>query len=181
MSTRPRWTGRRPSCHDWVVPTTRPWSTHPSVPPATDHGTLPWGRGTTTGGGTTTAFFAPRDIHLHMDSISDALASLPEAVFADVLESEDSYLLVFDVPGVTEDTVAVAVSGNRLTVEARREKAVPDGFWFRDERRDLFLDADVPLPPDAVGSEATARLESGVLEVTIPKASGTVTQVPVEG
>jgi HSP20 family protein len=116
-----------------------------------------------------------------MDSISDALASLPEAVFADVLESEDSYLLVFDVPGVTEDTVAVAVSGNRLTVEARREKAVPDGFWFRDERRDLFLDADVPLPPDAVGSEATARLESGVLEVTIPKASGTVTQVPVEG
>lgn len=116
-----------------------------------------------------------------MNSISDALASLPEAVFADVLESEDAYRLVFDVPGVTGDTVAVAVSGNRLTVEARREKDVPEGFWFRDERRDLFLDAEVPLPPDTVGAEATARLESGVLEVTIPKASGTVTQVPVEG
>ena len=76
---------------------------------------------------------------------------------------------------------AVGPEATPETVEARREKAVPEGFWFRDERRDLFLDADVPLPPDAVGAEATARLESGVLEVTIPKASGTVTQVPVEG
>ncbi|MFW5937617.1 MAG: Hsp20/alpha crystallin family protein [Halanaeroarchaeum sp.] len=116
-----------------------------------------------------------------MDSISDALASLPEAVFADVLESADAYRLVFDVPGVSSDSLAVTISDNRLTVEGRREKDVPEGFWFRDERRDLFLDAEVPLPPDAEGVEATASLESGVLKVTIPKASGAVTRVPVEG
>lgn len=116
-----------------------------------------------------------------MTTFSDALATLPEAVFADVLESAEAYLLVFDVPGVTEETLDVTVTGNRLTIEARRRKDVPDAFWFRNEARPLFLDVDVPLPPDAEGSAATAHLDSGVLEVTVPKAAGTATEVPVEG
>jgi len=116
-----------------------------------------------------------------MNGLREALRTLPEAVFADLLESADAYLLVFDLPGVTEDTLDVTVTGGRLTIEARREKDVPDRFWFRDERRSLFLDVEVPLPPNAAGAETTARLESGVLEVTIPKASATVTDVAIEG
>jgi HSP20 family molecular chaperone IbpA len=116
-----------------------------------------------------------------MTALSDALATLPEAVFADVLESPEAYLLVFDVPGVTEDALDVTVTGNTLSIAARREKAVPDQFWFREEARPLFLDVDVPLPPDAHGSAATAHLDSGVLEITVPKASGTTTDVPIEG
>ncbi|MFB6094130.1 MAG: Hsp20/alpha crystallin family protein [Halanaeroarchaeum sp.] len=116
-----------------------------------------------------------------MDTLSEALASLPETVFADVLEGEEDYRFVFDLPGVTADGLELTVTGNRLTVEARRSKDVPEGFWFRRERRDLFLDADLPLPPDAAGTEATARLESGVLTVTIPKAGSQATSIPVEG
>lgn len=116
-----------------------------------------------------------------MTGFSDALASLPEAVFADLLESDDSYLLVFDLPGVSEDGLDLTVRGNRLTIEALREKAVPEDFWFREEERAIFLDAEVPLPPDAAGNQATARLESGVLEVTLPKASRSETRVPIEG
>ena len=115
-----------------------------------------------------------------MSGISDAFVSLPEAVFADVLESDEAYLLVFDLPGVTGDGLEVTATGARLSIEARREKDVPEDFWFRKEERTLFLDVDVPVPPDAVGSQATAGLESGVLEITIPKASDATTQVPVE-
>lgn len=116
-----------------------------------------------------------------MTGFSDAFASLPEAVFADVLESEDSYRLVFDVPGVSRDSLTVTASGRHLAVEGSREKDVPDEFWFREERRDIFLDVEVPIPPDANAEGATARLENGVLEVTIPKAAGTGVRVPIEG
>ena len=104
-----------------------------------------------------------------MSALSDALRALPEAVFADLLESEDAYKLVFDMPGVTEDTLEVRLSDHQLSIEARREKPIPRGFWFRDERRSLFLDVEIPLPPDAEGDDGTAHLDAGVLEVTVPK------------
>ena len=36
-----------------------------------------------------------------MTGLRDALQELPEAIFADFLESEDGYLVVLDLPGAT--------------------------------------------------------------------------------
>ncbi|MFW6265208.1 MAG: Hsp20/alpha crystallin family protein [Halanaeroarchaeum sp.] len=116
-----------------------------------------------------------------MTGLRDALASVPEGVFADLLESDDAYRLVFDLPGVESDGLDLIVRGNRLTIEAVREKTVPDDFWFRAEERALYLDADLPLPPDVAADRATAHLDTGVLEVTLPKVSGRQTRVPIEG
>lgn len=115
-----------------------------------------------------------------MSRLRDAIRDLPDAVFADLLESEDAYRLVFDLPGVTADTVDIDVRGGALHVDARRDKAVPDGFRYRREDRPLFIDFDVPLPPDAVGADATATLTGGVLELTVPKATAAAVSVPVE-
>lgn len=115
-----------------------------------------------------------------MSRLRDALRELPDAVFADLAESDDAYRLVFDLPGVTADTVDVDVREGALHVDAYRDKDVPDGFDYRREERAVFLEFEVPLPPDAAGADATATLDAGVLEVTVPKADGGV-RVPVEG
>ncbi|MFB6120355.1 MAG: Hsp20/alpha crystallin family protein [Halobacteriaceae archaeon] len=115
-----------------------------------------------------------------MSALRDALRRLPDAVFADVLESDDAYLFVIDLPGATGDTVDVHVTDGRLHVEARREKDVPAGFTYRSEDRPLFLDADLPLPLDAGEGDAEATMENGVLEVEIPKTSGRSRSIPVE-
>lgn len=104
-----------------------------------------------------------------MTDLREALRELPDAVFADLLESEDAYLLVLDLPGVRADTVDLSVDRGRLSVEARREKSVPEEFRYVRENRALFLDVDVPLPPDAAGSGAEARTNRGVLEIELPK------------
>ncbi|WP_135663573.1 Hsp20/alpha crystallin family protein [Halorhabdus rudnickae] len=116
-----------------------------------------------------------------MTSLREALTDLPEAVFADLLESEDAYLLVFDLPGSTAETVDIRVDGGRLVVEARREKAVPGDFEYVSEDRSMFLDLELPLPPDVTAQEADATVERGVLEVHLPKSSVTSgTSIPVE-
>jgi len=104
-----------------------------------------------------------------MSALREALADLPETVFADLLESEDGYLLVFDLPGATDDSVDVHEQDGVLHIEATRQKAVPDGFEYRREDRSLFLDAALPLPPDASGADAAAAIDRGVLEVHVPK------------
>ena len=57
--------------------------------------------------------------------LREALGDLPETVFADVLESDDAYLLVVDLAGATADTVDATATDGRLHLEARREKDVP--------------------------------------------------------
>jgi HSP20 family protein len=103
-----------------------------------------------------------------MSPLREALGELPGA---DLLEREDAYLLVVDAPGTTEDTVAVTVEGARLVIEARRRKAVPEGFTYRREERPLFLDVELPLPPDA-GDVETTSVDRGVVEIRLGKAGG---------
>ncbi|WP_435333812.1 Hsp20/alpha crystallin family protein [Haloarchaeobius sp. TZWWS8] len=104
-----------------------------------------------------------------MSALRDALRDLPDAVFADLLESDDAYLLVVDLPGVSRDTLDIHVKNGRLRLEARREKDVPPEFHYDREERSMFLDAELPLPPDATAEEATATVDRGVLELRLPK------------
>ncbi|ELZ44043.1 heat shock protein Hsp20 [Halorubrum coriense DSM 10284] len=116
-----------------------------------------------------------------MSALRDALRDLPDAVFADLLESDDGYVLVVDLPGATAETTEVLVEDGRIDIEGRREKAVPDGFEYVREDRPLFLDAELPLPNDADGAGADAEIDRGVLEISLPKRERDVsTSIPVD-
>lgn len=115
-----------------------------------------------------------------MDALRNALRELPDAVFADLLESEEAYRLVIDLPGATAETTELRVEGGGLHIEARREKAFPEAYQYVREDRPLFLDAEIPLPPDAV-DEADAKMNRGVLTVTITKrAAGPGKTIPID-
>ncbi|MFB6299788.1 MAG: Hsp20/alpha crystallin family protein [Halobacteriales archaeon] len=116
-----------------------------------------------------------------MSTLRDALRNLPDAVFADLLESEDAYLLVIDLPGATAETTDITLKESQVRIEARREKAVPESFKYRREDRSLFLDVDLPIPPDATGDAADATMERGVLELRLPKRGASEEHViPIE-
>ena len=134
------------------------------------------------GSGRDTAGFFDGDTEpAFMSALREALRELPDAVFADLLEGDDAYLLVLDLPGVTAESVDLSVGRGRLTIEARRTKDLPTEFRYVREDRPLFLDAEVPLPPDATGTEATARMHRGVLEVELSKRESTGGRsIPVE-
>jgi len=116
-----------------------------------------------------------------MSTLTRALRGLPRAAAADLLESDDAYRLVIDLPGATAETTTITVAEGRLQIEAQREKAVPDGFEYRREDRPLFLDLELPLPPDVETDDAVASLEAGVLVLTIPRRTTAAgTPIPIE-
>ncbi|MEF8757548.1 MAG: Hsp20/alpha crystallin family protein [Halobacteriales archaeon] len=115
-----------------------------------------------------------------MSALRDALRDLPDSIFADLLESDDAYLVIVDLPGATGDSTDVSVEDGRVHIEASREKDVPREFRYVREERQLFLDAELPLPPDASDREAEATVERGVLELRLPKRSATGTTVEID-
>lgn len=91
---------------------------------------------------------------------------------ADVLESDEAYLVVFDTPGATASDVQVRYSGGSVFVRVDRFREYFENFEMRFPGRGLSLDGEVALPRDALidPQHATATLrENGTLHVEIPK------------
>ncbi|QLG49411.1 Hsp20/alpha crystallin family protein [Natrinema halophilum] len=112
-----------------------------------------------------------------MSALRDALRDLSDDVFFDLLESEDAYLLVLDVPGVSAESLDLTIEDGRIFIDAHREKEPADDYRYVEENRSLFLDIEMPLPDDASDANAAATVDRGVLELTLPKrgASGETT------
>jgi HSP20 family protein len=89
----------------------------------------------------------------------------------DVWETEDELVLSFDLPGVTEDDVAVELEDNVLTVSGRRERASEHSSerFYRFERRFGTFSRSVTLPQGVQEDAIQANYENGVLEVRVPK------------
>ena len=90
----------------------------------------------------------------------------------DVEETDDSYLLDVELPGVERPDVSLEVQPDgRLTLTAERRERVRTGLLRHRTRTSgrLALSFHLPTPvdPDAV----TADLDHGVLHVRVPKAA----------
>jgi HSP20 family protein len=89
----------------------------------------------------------------------------------DLVEADDHFLLRADLPGLSEEDVAIEVRDNALTISGERkaEHERRERGWYRVERAFGRFSRSLSLPegvdPDAIG----ASFDRGVLSVTIPK------------
>ena len=90
----------------------------------------------------------------------------------DVGETEGSYRAQLDMPGVLKHAVTVSVEGRRVTVQA--EAAIPQAK--QDSERVVYRERaaqtyarSFTLPLELDPAETTARLEHGVLTLTLSK------------
>ncbi|MGB8328693.1 MAG: Hsp20/alpha crystallin family protein, partial [Polyangiales bacterium] len=115
--------------------------------------------------------FARLRQHPMMDSIA-AEAIVPSI---DLREEPDKFILKADVPGATEGSVKVEVTGQQVTIEgsreSQREQVDSSGLIIRQERETGIFSRSVTLPKPVVGADMKSDLEDGVLTITIPKAS----------
>lgn len=110
-----------------------------------------------------------------LDGVGRAASRLQErrSLAADLLESDDAYLAVFDAPGATAPDINVRFKHNAVSVRIDRFREFHDGYELLLPGRGLALDGEVELPEGASvdANQADATLtEAGTLEVLIPKS-----------
>jgi HSP20 family protein len=89
----------------------------------------------------------------------------------DIYETGEGYILEAELPGVNKEGLSVTLEGNFLTLEGRRpEPAVPEtGALYRESRSGDFhrvFHLDPAIDIEKVG----AKIEQGILTVTLPKS-----------
>jgi HSP20 family protein len=95
----------------------------------------------------------------------------------DVKETDGMYLLNAEIPGVKKDDIHVTIDGSRvsITAEIKHEKESKEGErWIRSERAYGMASRSFTLGDDIDQSKVQAKYNNGVLELTLPKKTGSV-------
>ena len=96
---------------------------------------------------------------------------------ADVLETEDSFFIKMELPGLEKDEIQISIMENRLEIKGERrfEKSVGNFRIVKAEIPYGFFLRTFKLPAEADTEKVEARLDRGLLVVRIPKRSIKVT------
>ena len=89
---------------------------------------------------------------------------------ASVIEGGDVYMLNVEMPGVNKEGLEISVENNELTIIGRRSLAQIEGTLIHRESRPENFRRVFELDPSIDMSKISARIDQGVLNLTLPKA-----------
>ena len=92
------------------------------------------------------------------------------APVSSVIEDPDHYTLQVDMPGVNKEGLEIAVENNELTILGRRSLPTMDGTVIHRESRPENFRRTFELDPSIDTGKISAKIEQGVLVLTLPKA-----------
>lgn len=87
-----------------------------------------------------------------------------------VVETKDGYVLEAEMPGVGKDGLEVLLEDNELTIVGRRNVKVAGAELLYRESADRDFRRTFALDPAIDSSKISARIERGVLTLSLPKA-----------
>ena len=89
----------------------------------------------------------------------------------DLVETDDHFVLRADLPGLTEDDIAIELEDNVLTVSGERKSETEkrDEGFYRLERAFGQFSRSLTLPEGVDPESIAAAFSNGVLEVRVPK------------
>lgn len=98
--------------------------------------------------------------------------SMPRAASCDVVDRDDAYTVLVDLPGYDADELDVTFSDGRLHIHGERQDHldVEEDAYIRRERRRAVVNRTVRIPDPVDETAISATYSDGVLEITLPKA-----------
>jgi HSP20 family protein len=97
----------------------------------------------------------------------------------DVLETDDSYLLFAELPGVRREDIQLHVKDRRLELSGRRRSGENRNFLRMERSYGPFrrvFELAAPVDTDGIA----AGFERGILRIVIPKRAAGARPVPVQ-
>jgi HSP20 family protein len=88
----------------------------------------------------------------------------------DLFDLGQSYRLMIEVPGVSQERLELALQGRTVTVAGLRDPIEEGLTIIRTERHRGHFQRSVELPSDVDRNNVSAHLQEGLLILNLPKA-----------
>jgi HSP20 family protein len=89
---------------------------------------------------------------------------------ASVTEIADGYTLEIEMPGVKKDGLDISVDNNELTIIGRRSFPAVEGTLMHRESRPENFRRTFELDPSIDANKISAKIEQGLVTLTLSKA-----------
>ncbi len=121
-------------------------------------------------------FFGSRSLWGTYFPVTTSGEVLPEL---DLIETDDAYKLVVELPGVDPQDVSIELRGDLLTIrgEKKAEHEEKEENRYLVERRFGRFERSIRLPAEIDFEKAEATFDKGVLTIRLPKAEAARTPV----
>lgn len=89
----------------------------------------------------------------------------------DIHETDDSFVVSADLPGLKKDDIQINVEDNTLTIKGEKkfEEKVPRDKYIRVERNYGTFVRSFSLPQNVDSAKIKATFKDGILDLTLPK------------
>jgi HSP20 family protein len=87
-----------------------------------------------------------------------------------IFETQEGYVLQAEMPGVSKDGLEITLEGNEITITGRRSPETAAGEPLFRESHTADYRRVFELDPAIDTGKVSARIEQGVLTVTLPKS-----------
>lgn len=106
------------------------------------------------------------------DFWSPAWEGAIESFKMDVQEKDDLYLIEADLPGVNKDEISLELEEDILRIQVKREESTEEkqDNYLHKERKVSSMSRSLRLH-NVKSEDIEAKLENGVLTITMPKVS----------
>ncbi|CEG11218.1 Heat shock protein Hsp20 (modular protein) [groundwater metagenome] len=96
----------------------------------------------------------------------------------DVIDKGDKFEVTADIPGIPKENLEVNVTDNEIEIKGKfEEKKKEEGKnYLRRERRATSVYRRVSLPAEVISDKANAKIENGILKISLPKKKPTEEQ-----
>jgi HSP20 family protein len=115
------------------------------------------------------------EIEQLFDDLTDFGAGSVRGTPVDIVDEEDAFVAVVDLPGFSAADIEVQLEDERtLSIHADRDdyETVEEGNYVRRERRQETVDRSVTLPGVVDPDQTEAKYDNGVLTVRLGKETG---------
>jgi HSP20 family protein len=94
-----------------------------------------------------------------------------EPMAIDLVEHDEEFVVVVDLPGFDREDVGIQVTDHTLRIEAEREEHLDEEEerYLHHERRHRSSRRSIQLPGEVDTEAVSARMRNGVVTITLPK------------
>ena len=101
----------------------------------------------------------------------DRLTAAVESMAVDLVEHDDEFVAIVDLPGFERDDIEIEITDHTLRIEADHDEHIEtaEEAYLQKERHHESIHRSIQLPNDIDREAASATMQNGVLSITLPK------------